>query len=130
MSYSKLVDDIIVRILFCSILSGLFLSLVVLFFTSYDLFSFVYIIFYWVIFAVIYLFTGAPIQYLLNKRPGKFSIIYFLIYLIVGTIVNSISFIIVSDIEQFYLTTIFHFMILSSSVIFWFMDSTFLQNRK
>ena len=70
MSFNNLVDDIILKLLFCSILSGLFLSLGLLFFTSYHLFSFFYIIFYWGIFAIIYLFTGAPIQYILYKSPG------------------------------------------------------------
>lgn len=129
MSYGKLDDDIIVKLLFCSILSGLFLSLGLLFFTSYYLFSFVYIIFYWGIFAVIYLFTGAPIQYILNKSPGKFRIVYLLIYLIIGTIITSIFFILVSDIDQFYITTKFYFTIFLSSIIFWLTDSIFLQNR-
>ena len=127
MPYSNLDDVIIVRLLFCSILSGLFLSLGLLFFTSYYLFSLFYIIFYWGLFAVIYLFTGAPIQYILNKSPGKFRISYLLIYLIIGTITISIFFVIVSDIDQFYLTTKFYFTIFLSSIIFWLTDSIFLQ---
>ncbi len=120
--------DVFLKVLFCSILSGISFSFLLLFFASPHLFSFAYLIIYGVIFSVIYLITGAPIQYFLHKKPNKFLTIRFLIYLVTGIIVNTIFFIIVSDTDtSFYLNTTFYFMIFSSSIIFWFYDLILLR---
>ena len=123
-------DDVYLRILFCSILSGFLLSFVLLFFISQHLFAFLNIIIYGVIFSLIYLVTGAPIQYFLNKRPNKGRASSLFIYLIIGTIVNTIFFIIVSDIDKLYLDIKFYFMIFSASIIFWLNDLFFLRSKK
>ncbi|MBR8646374.1 UPF0715 family protein [[Brevibacterium] frigoritolerans] len=91
-------------------------------------FSLLGTVIYALIFFLIYLIVGSPIQFKLNKKPQKFNIIYLIIYGFGSAIVTAI-------ITKFYgyenpfVSLNFYLIFILSAIIFWIFDSVFLQNK-
>ncbi|PAE11568.1 hypothetical protein CHI02_14190 [Niallia circulans] len=130
----KLTNNFFIRLLICSVSSAFFLALFLFyfinsvpfsFFDSFDLASFML---FFTIFSLIYLVIGAPIQFFFSKSLNNSYIKNFVLFFIVGFIVNLIFFPIATDLNpKFYLDQNFYYMIISSSVIFWLNDLIFLR---
>lgn len=117
-------SEIISRSVLCSAASAIILSLLVLLGQSY--FSFLLLIVYFLLFLFAYLIIASPIQVKLNQQPKKFSIKYLVIYLIASALINAIIKIVGSG--NPFTSSSYYFIFISSSLIFWIVDSFLLQD--
>lgn len=126
MRKKSLNSDIIFRSLLCSIGSAITLSILSsLLFID---FSFLGILFYFLIFFFIYLIIASPIQFKLNQKPKRFNIIYLIIYG-VGSALVTITIANLYEYEDPFLSLTIYVIIISSSIIFWIFDSVLLQDE-
>ena len=75
-----------------------------------------------------YLFFASPIQYILNKKPRKFNLVYLLIY--VGF---SFLFMLIpayGSASNPFETSNYYVMAFLSALVFWIADSIFLQKKE
>ncbi|MGE7661369.1 UPF0715 family protein [Peribacillus sp. NPDC097197] len=75
-----------------------------------------------------YLFFASPIQYKLNKKPRKFSLVYLMIY-----VVFSFLFMLIPAYDSAsnpFVTSNYYVMASLAAIVFWIADSIFLQKKE
>lgn len=105
------------------------LSLGVIQYLIVGLFSEVFLVFVFTLYFFIPLLVFAfPLQYVLNKKPKKFSFIYFFYYLFLSLLANLLIFyVFVSSVYPLTITRVeLYFYAVVSAVVYWFWDSIFL----
>lgn len=77
----------------------------------------------------VYLILASPVQYILNKNPKKFNILFLLIYLVFAFIFSYVL-MLLSGTENPLSTKNIYVVTCLSAVVYWIFDSIFLQNKK
>ncbi|MCG3227897.1 UPF0715 family protein [Bacillus subtilis] len=119
----------ILRIFIVHVLSALSAAVVYVLGIDYDGYIPYFLIS--VILFIFYLIFAAPVQYFLNRNPKRFSLNYLLTYIFFSFLVWLI-FAITTDPKttiDFLMGYEIYLFSISFAVIFWILDSVFLQNK-
>ncbi|MCY9376526.1 UPF0715 family protein [Bacillus sp. T17B1] len=119
-----------VRSLWTILISSLTLGIIQYFFVGLYSAVFLIVVFAFYFFIPLLIFAF-PLQYKLNKKPRKFSIIYLLYYLLLSFIANLVVFYIsLSPVYPPIITRHELYMYTGvSAVVYWFWDSIFAQKN-
>ncbi|MFT0800582.1 UPF0715 family protein [Bacillus swezeyi] len=110
--------------------SSLVLGLIQYFIT--DALSEVYLIIVFPFYFFIPLLIFAiPLQYVLNKKPRKFSLVYFIFYLLMSLVANFLIFYMANlpSYQPLFTRPDIYFYGVVAAIIYWFWDSIFAQKK-
>ncbi len=119
----------VLRIIFVHVLSALSAAVVYVFGIDYDGYIPYFLIS--VILFIFYLIFAAPVQYLLNRKPKRFNLIYLVIYIFFSFAVWFIFAVLTDPDSNLGLLLGYEIYLFSISfaLIFWVWDSVLLQNK-
>ncbi|MGE7651216.1 UPF0715 family protein [Peribacillus frigoritolerans] len=123
-------SNFILRYLICLILSAIAVSILTILLTKGISFLGVWAIVIVSAYAfILYLIFASPLQFLLNKNPKKFNILFLVIYLCFSFLLIFFLFLFTNnDTGPLYMSN-YYIVSASTGIVFWIFDSIFLQDK-